>query len=849
MLEFFKRLARRLAGDALSKVNAALERQVKDRTAELAKANADLHHEREWFRTTLASIGDGVITTDIQGRVTFLNPVAQTLTGRTQAEANGAPLGDVFTIVNEQSRQPAEDPTRRALREGRVVGLANGTVLIAKDASERPIEDSAAPIRDQNGQVAGVVLVFRDASEQRRLEQLQRTYQADLAKQVRERTEDLRASEERFRLLVEGTKDYAIFLLDPTGRIVSWNPGAERIKQYRAEEIIGQHFDRFYPEEDLKARKPEMELRVAASEGKYEEEGWRLRKDGTRFWANVLITALRDEAGNLRGFSKVTRDITERKHAEENARRLLQEEAARRAAEQNAEAIRAHREQLRVTLESIGDGVIATDAAGKVTLLNPVAQALTGWGRHEAVGQPLERVFAIEDEQTGQPADNPALRVLREGGVVGLTNQTVLTARDGRKRPIDDRAAPIRDGRGNILGCVLIFRDATEQRARLRAEEALKEAGRRKDEFLATLAHELRNPLAPIRNAVQVMRLLGTADPKLQRIQEMIDRQVEQLTRLVDDLLDVSRITSGRVKLQNEPVELASVVARAVETSRPLIEERRHHLTVTLPPEAIRLEADPVRLAQILANLLNNSAKYTEEGGQIWVTAQPEGEEAVIRVRDTGIGIPTAMLPHIFEMFTQVDPSLGRSQGGLGIGLTLVKSLVELHAGTVQAHSAGPGQGSEFVVRLPLRKAARKSGAEEGPDHQRQPGAPASALRVLVVDDSRDGAESLALLLRLKGHDVRVAHDGLAALEAAQASPPDLAILDIGMPGMDGYELARRLRQKPGLGKLVLVALTGWGQAEDRRRSQEAGFNQHLTKPADPAALDRLLGEAKRVRA
>jgi len=372
----------------------------------------------------------------------------------------------------------------------------------------------------------------------------------------------------------------------------------------------------------------------------------------------------------------------------------------------------------------------------------------------------------------------------------------------------------------------------------------VQDADRRKNEFLAMLAHELRNPLAPIRSAVHVLRLLGSADPQVRWAQDVIDRQVQQMVRLVDDLLDVSRITRGKITLQTEPVDLGAVVARAVETSRPLIDQREHQLTVSLPREPVRVEADATRLAQVLANLLNNAAKYTEKGGYIGLGATLEDGEAVVRVRDSGMGIPAEMLSSIFDLFTQVDRALDRSQGGLGIGLTLVRRLVEMHRGTVQAFSAGPGRGSEFVVRLPALPDARPRPAacngivearraSEGPPH-----------RVLVVDDNVDGAESVALLLRLFGHEVRVAHDGLAALAAVEAFRPEVVLLDIGLPGMDGLEVARTLRQQPDLKDVLLVALTGYGREEDRRRTQEAGFDVHLVKPVHANDLPPLLARA-----
>jgi PAS domain S-box-containing protein len=648
---------------------------------------------------------------------------------------------------------------------------------------------------------------------------------------------------------------------------------------------------------------------------------------------------------------------------------LVRRDLAGRA---RAEAVlREQREWLHVTLTSIGDAVIATDAAGRVAFLNPVAEGLTGWPQGEAAGRPLEAVFRIVNEYTRAPAENPVARVLREGVVVGLANHTVLLGRAGRETPIADSAAPIRGARGQAVGVVLVFRDVTEQKEaeaarrahekRLRlfvehspaaiamfdrdmryllvsrrwladynlgdqdlrgrshydvfpelperwkeihrrclagaveraeddrfvradgsvdwlrwevrpwandrgevggilifsevvtrrklAEDALKEADRRKDEFLAMLSHELRNPLAALRNALHLLTMPGADAAIVGRARGVMERQVHHLVRLVDDLLDVSRIMRDKIELRKEPVDLADVVARAVEAARPVIDARGQDLTVRLPPEPVRLEADPVRLAQVVGNLLNNSAKFTAGAGRIALTAAREGEEVVVRVRDTGVGIPADLLPQVFDAFVQADRSLDRSQGGLGIGLTLVRRLVELHGGRAEAHSAGPGQGSEFVVRLPARKdeGGRRKDESEGRSDSSFLLPPSSLprRRVLVVDDNVDAADSLALLLRLAGHDVRVAHDGPSALEAARAERPDAVFLDLGMPGMDGYEVARRLRQESGLDGVRLVALTGWGQDEDRRRTQEAGFDQHLVKPAGLAAVQAVLAEGR----
>jgi signal transduction histidine kinase/DNA-binding response OmpR family regulator len=367
----------------------------------------------------------------------------------------------------------------------------------------------------------------------------------------------------------------------------------------------------------------------------------------------------------------------------------------------------------------------------------------------------------------------------------------------------------------------------------------IQESDRHKNEFLAMLAHELRNPLAPIRNASQIIRLRGPADPDLHQAEDMIDRQVQHLARLVDELLDIARITSGRIQLQSEPVDAATVVTRAVEVSKALLDARRQLLTVTVPPEgSLWVTGDPVRLAQVLTNLLNNAAKYTHEEGRISISTEQEGHEVIFRVKDTGVGIPQEMLAKIFDLFTQVDRSLDRSQGGLGIGLTLVKHLVELHAGTVHAFSAGLNRGSEFVVRLPTLANVPTGKARP---NQAKDGGPAPSRRVLLVDDQLDAAMSLAKLLRLKGHEVCLAYNGATALQAAASFRPHIVLLDIGLPGMDGFEVARRLRTELGLNETVVAALTGYGRDEDRQRSRQAGIDVHMVKPINLEILQALL--------
>jgi PAS domain S-box-containing protein len=498
-----------------------------------------------------------------------------------------------------------------------------------------------------------------------------------------------------------------------------------------------------------------------------------------------------------------------------------------------AGVLHAERERFRATLTSIGDAVMVTDTHGRVTLLNPVARALTGW-EGDAIGRPIEEVFRIVNEETRDTVENPVIKVLREGAVVGLANHTVLIGRDGHEIPIDDRAAPIHDGRGRLAGVVLVFRDITERRA---GERALRDNDRRRDEFLAMLAHELRNPLAPIRNAAHTLGLLGNPDDRVQWVSGVIERQVELMTRLVDDLLDVSRITSGKIALRREPVAIGAVIAQAVETARPAAESRKETLEVAVAADVGWVDGDRARLVQAVGNLLDNAIKYTEEGGHIRLSARAEADEVAIAVRDTGVGIPADLLPHVFDLFTQADRSLERRQGGLGIGLTLVRRLVEMHGGRVEAASEGPGRGSEFAIRLPrLALDAPVPAPAPAPDRPSGP-----ARRVLVVDDQPDSTDSLALLLRLRGHEVRTASDGSSALEEFVRYRPEVVFLDLGLPGLSGYDVARRLRAMPEARDVRLVALTGYGTEADRERTRAVGFDVHLAKPVDPHAVESLL--------
>jgi len=528
---------------------------------------------------------------------------------------------------------------------------------------------------------------------------------------------------------------------------------------------------------------------------------------------------------------------------------LSREIAKRRVVE---DELRATTERLRVTLGSIGDAVIATDAQGFVTFMNPVAQELTGWSFEQAGGRHLDEVFVIVNEASGQPVESPVSKVLHCGGVVGLANHTALVRRDGTHLPIDDSGAPIRDDRGAIVGVVLVFHDVSERNAMerelvLRAQR-LEEADRRKDEFLSMLAHELRNPLAPLRMGVQLLARKPGDGAQVSRLAEMMDRQTSHMVRLVDDLLDVSRLTRGTIALHRQRLPLAQVLEQAAEMSQPAMQARGVSLAVDPCPADPHVDGDPTRLVQVFANLLSNAAKFSQPGALVRMTTRVDAGQAAISVCDEGIGMDAALLPQVFDLFMQGQRSLDRAQGGLGVGLTIVRSIVQMHGGTVEARSEGPGRGSEFLVTLPVVAAGASlaaSSADKAGD-----AAPRSALKVLVVDDNVDAAQTLCSVLERWGHAVHVAFTAQAAVELVPVMRPQAVLLDIGLPGMNGYEVARAVRLLPGMDAMLLVAVTGYGDEDARRQSRQAGFDHHLTKPVEPGTLQALLSEhAQRVGA
>jgi PAS domain S-box-containing protein len=620
----------------------------------------------------------------------------------------------------------------------------------------------------------------------------------------------LRDVEEHFAELVAGVQDHAIFLLSAEGVVRSWNAGAARIKGYSAAEILGKHFSTFYTPESIATGWPDEELRRASREGRFEDEGWRLRKDGSQFWANVVITPLFAPDGTVRGFLKITRDLTERKQAEET--------------------LRQSEERFRLLVDGVKDyAMFMLDPAGRVVSWNSGAERIKGYAADEIIGEHFSRFYTSEDVAAGKPSRE--LQTALELGNVEDEGWRVRKDRSLFWANVVITALYDKDQR--LVGFSKITRDMTEKRK----GEALEIADRQKNEFLAMLAHELRNPLAPISNSLQLLKLPGLDRAVVKETAEMMERQLFHLVRLVDDLLEVSRIVTGKLTFQKEPVELASIVKRASEEAQPAIDARGHELMLSLPARSILVDADALRIAQVISNLLVNAAKYSDKPSRIWLSVERQADEAVIRVRDTGMGIAPEVLPNIFNLFVQADNSLARSQGGLGIGLTIVKRIVEMHQGTVMASSAGIGQGSEFVVRLPISHAALPA-AKAPVAAQKET---ATMRRILVVDDNVDAAITIRTLLKAWGHDVQAVFNGPAALEAVRNFRPEIILLDIGLPGMSGYDVAKHLRAEPSSHGVVIAALTGYGQESDRQRSFEAGFDYHITKPADPGVLEKLL--------
>jgi two-component system, chemotaxis family, CheB/CheR fusion protein len=579
-----------------------------------------------------------------------------------------------------------------------------------------------------------------------------------------------------------------------TGRFMRVNEKFAAITGYRKDELLRMMpVDLTHPEDQPRHRQIYSQL-LRGETDEHSIEKRYVRKDGEVIWVQLAVKLLRGLNGRPLRTIGVTQDISERKRAEQAAARLA------------------------AIVTSSEDAIISNSPDAKILTWNHGAEKLFGWRQDEAIGQPVT-ILVPPDRLHETKAFS---RKLARGEAVHQF-ETVRMRKDGSSVDVSLTLSPILVN-GEAVAISAIVRNISERK---RAERELKNADRRKDEFLATVAHELRNPLAPIRNAVEMLAMRDSADGEVDWARKVIDREVSYLSRLVDDLLEISRIRRNKLELRKEPTVLAEILTAAVDATRPLLAQRRHRLELPLEPAAVQLRADPIRLTQVLINLLTNAAKYTPEGGRIRIAVQLEGKHVLVRVKDNGIGIAADQMPHLFDMFYQANRSTEPAQAGLGIGLTLVRHLVKLHGGTVAADSAGLGQGSEFIVRLPLdtepARAVERSSQTESK--------PAAIRRILIADDYPGSAESLARWLRRFGHEVHTAVDGLQAFEAAQTTRPEVVLLDLGMPKLNGYDVAREIRAQPWGKRMVLIALTGWAREEDRRRTREAGFDAHLAKP------------------
>ena len=816
----------------------------------------EYHNQFQWPRSeggesqlarVLEVLPVAAYTCDPEGLITYFNPHAEALWGRTPR------LNDPSDRFCGSFKLFAADGTPIAHHEcWMALALRTGCqynsqeiILERPDGQRVIVLAHANPLRDAAGQISCAVNVLIDISDRKRAEQAQARLAA-----------------------IVSSSDDAIIGKSLDGRISSWNAGAERLFGYTPEEAIGNSITMVIPPDKLEEERTILS-RLRHGERIEHLETERVRKDGRRIDISLTISPILNGAGQIVGASKIARDITERKRADKALMALRDEQAS-----QLADLRRLHEMSTRLVttldLHPLLDEILGVATAvegtqmGLLSLSDPDAAGLrvgastgldetflkareftkTGFGACGTSFAERRRVI-VEDIET-DPICEPFREVLRAAGIKAV-HSTPLITRSGKligvltthfrhqHRP-SDREIHLSN---------LCARQAVDfiENARLYAE--LRVADQRKDEFLATLAHELRNPLAPLSNSLQILALSRELSPDLVSIREIMERQVGHLVRLVDDLLEVSRITRGNIELRREPVALSTVLTTAIEISRPVIDGSHHQLHVALPPETLMLNADACRLAQVFANLVNNAAKYTPEGGTIWVATRLEGPDVVVSVRDSGLGSPGDMLHRIFDMFAQVDRTHRRSQGGLGIGLTLAKRLVEMHDGEIEARSAGPGQGSEFVVRLPILTSTAVPPASlptaDVPVAVPELAPPTWQGKVLIVDDTRAAAYVLAKLLETLGQKVETVDGAERAMEQVRRQPPDLIISDITMPDIDGYELARMLRREPGLEQIPLVAITGHGEERDRRQTREAGFDYHIVKPVSLTALLELL--------
>lgn len=745
------------------------------------------------YRRLLEKLPAGAYTCNADGLITYYNRHAVLLWGR-EPRLN-EPIDRFcgsFRLYSSDGQPISHDECwmARALRTGEDYD-GEEIVIERPDGSRITVLAHASPIRDDSGKLQGAVNVLVDITDRKHSEAV------------------LRESEQRFAKFMQHLPGLA-WIKDVEGRYMFVNDAAARAFRRPREEICGRRDEDLFPPEtavlfrDNDARAVACATGVETIEMLEHEDGWH------HSIVSKFPIAGPDGATAMIGGMAI--DITERIHAEQS--------------------VRTSERLYRAIGESIDYGVWVCDPQGRNIYTSESFLKLVGLTQDQCSNLGWGDVLHPDDMADTLAAWQQCVRTGKQ-----WDREHRVRDVDGGWRSVLARGVPVRNERGEITAWAGINLDISRLKD---VENQLREADRRKDEFLAMLAHELRNPLAPISNSLNLLRLTDDLSPSAVRVREIMEQQVAQLIHLVDDLLEVSRITRGKIELRREMIELASVVRGVVEASRPLIEAARHQLAIALPPEPLTLHADAVRLTQVLSNLLNNAAKYTDHGGQIWLTARRLGNEVMISVRDTGVGLPVEMLPRIFDLFAQVDRTLHRSQGGLGIGLTLARSLVQLHGGRIEARSEGPGRGSEFIIHLPL--AMVEQPGLTGPSPQKpMPPMNLPSHKILVVDDAEAAAYVLGKLLERIGQQVRTVNDAGTALAAALSDRPDVVISDIAMPDVDGYELARRIRRQPELQGIVLVALTGYGQESDRQRAVEAGFDHHLVKPVSLKALEALL--------
>lgn len=795
-----------LCGQALERIRLQAAEQRAGGQAE--EAEQAWRQSEERFRSSFEQAAVGVMHCDAQsGRFLLVNPACSAITGYSREELLKKTWRD---ITHPDDLEADLSEARRALA-GEIPSYRLEKRYVRKDGSSVWVDLFGTFVQNErDGSRYGVAIAV-DISERKKAENDLRQRAEEVEKLMEVMPVAVWMSHDRDCRTIVGNRAGSALLRMETGDNLSKTaPAAEQPK----------HFGVFRNGREL--RPEELPLQYAAAHGVRlcGVEDDIVFDDGTVRRVYGSVAPLFDQRGGVRGVVAGFLDVSELRRAERES--LLS------------------RDRLDLVVRSIEVGLWYCDLPFDKLVWNEKVK--------EHFGLPADYDVTIDTFcERLHPADRDRTRQAIEQSILDHTPYDVeyrTIGLDGQERWIRAIGRAFYDSAGKPLSFDGLTVNITE---RVRQQEALKEADRRKDEFLAVLAHELRNPLAPLRNALQILRASGNSPAAVEQTRAMMDRQLRQLVRLVDDLLDVSRITRGTIELRKERVDLAGVVQSAVEACRPLMESLKHDLTITLPTKPIQVNADATRLSQVFSNLLNNSAKYTPSGGRIGIAVEREGGTAVIRVRDNGIGIPTEALTRIFEMFTQVDRTLERSQGGLGIGLTLVKRLVELHDGAVGARSEGFGLGSEFLVRIPAFDELPVEDFRVSKDEDRaaEP-EPGSRHRILVADDNEDAALSLCMMLELMGHQVHTVHDGQAAIRATEAFRPDVVLLDIGMPRLSGYEVAKQIRQLAEGKGVELIALTGWGQEEDRRRSKEAGFDHHLVKPIDLADLTKVSDRLRR---